>query len=96
MHVTFVKKVLADGTPCQKCRDVEDRLKAGGYWSQIDAILVADEREPDGAAWALAREFNVKVAPFFVVRDRGGIQAYSIFLQLVREVLEPARQAASA
>jgi hypothetical protein len=91
MHVTFVKKILADGTPCRKCLDVEARLKAGGYWARIDEIRVADERDPDSSGWPLVREFNVGVAPFFVVREGDTAKVYSIFLQLVREVLAPTR-----
>ena len=90
MHITFVKKILADGTPCRKCQDVEARLKAGGHWSRIDAICIADERDPDSEGWTFAREFKVNVAPFFVVRDRGTTKAYTIYLQFVREVLERA------
>lgn len=91
MHITFVKKILLDGEPCRKCREVEERLKQGGYWPQIDAVAIADERDPESEGLQLARQFNVKVAPFFLVRDGGETKAYSIFLQLVREVLEPAR-----
>ena len=91
VHVTFVKKILADGEPCRKCREVEERLKQGGYWPQINAIVIADERDPDSDGLRLAREFNVKVAPFFLVSDGAQTKVYSIFLQLVREVLEPAQ-----
>ena len=90
MHITFVKKVLADGTPCRKCTDVEARLKAAGHWSRIDAVCVADERDPASEGWAYAREFGISVAPFFIVREGDTRRVYTIYLQLVREVLEVA------
>ena len=49
MHITFVKKILADGQACRKCRDVEQRLERSGYWSAIDEVIIADERDPDSA-----------------------------------------------
>ncbi len=90
MHLTFVKKILADGEPCRKCRDVEERLKQGGYWPQIDTVVIADERDANSAGLQLARRYDVKVAPFFVVRKGDETQVYTIYLQLVREVLAPA------
>ena len=88
VHVTFVKKILADGTPCRKCHDVEQRLERDGYWSSIDAVVVADERDPRSAGMILAKELNVQYAPFFVVRQGDETRVYTIYLQFVREVLE--------
>ncbi len=45
--ITFVKKILANGQPCGKCRDVEERLTAGNHWRAIDRVVIADERDPD-------------------------------------------------
>ncbi len=86
MHITFVKKVLMDGTPCRKCAEVEVRLRKQGYWARLDRVLVADEREPDGEAWQLAAEYGVRVAPFFIVADGTHTEVYTIYLQMVREV----------
>ncbi len=88
MHVTFVKKILANGETCHKCLDIESRLKESGYWSRIDNVCVADEREPEGLGMQLAREFDVKVAPFFLVRNGEETKVYSIYLQLIREVFQ--------
>ncbi|MSR15591.1 MAG: hypothetical protein EXR86_13735 [Gammaproteobacteria bacterium] len=88
MHITFVKKILADGEACRKCREVEERLRRAGYWPKIDAVVIADERDPHSAGLQLAQKHKVAVAPFFVVRDAAGVRIYTIFLQLVREVLE--------
>ena len=49
MRITLVKKVLADGQDCRKCREVHERLEKGGYLDRIDRTLVADERNPASA-----------------------------------------------
>lgn len=90
MQITFVKKILADGTACRKCAEVEARLRNQGYWPRIDRVLVADEREPTGEAWALAETHGVRVAPFFLVANGAQTQVYTIYLQMVREVFEAA------
>lgn len=89
MHITFVKKIGADGLPCRKCRDVESRLEAAGLMGCIDDIAVADERDPKGAGWQLARAHSMTSAPFFLVRRGDETEVYTIYLKLVREVLEP-------
>ena len=87
MHVTFVKKILADGTPCAKCADVEARLRRDGHWSRIDAVVLADERDPRSEGMVLAVRHGVSLAPFFVVTDdRGRTTIYTSYLKLVREI----------
>ncbi|MGH8598537.1 MAG: hypothetical protein ACREXT_17935 [Gammaproteobacteria bacterium] len=89
MHITFVKKILASGEVCRKCRDVEERLHRAGYWARIDSVVIADERDPESAGVKLAREHQAASAPFFVVRNGANVRIYTVFLQLVREVLNP-------
>ena len=88
MHITFVKKILADGQPCAKCRDVEARLHAGGHWSRLDEVLTADERDPDSPGMHLARKLEVERAPFFVVRDDTSTTVHTVYFKFLREVLE--------
>ena len=88
MHITLVKKILASGEPCNKCRDVEERLKSSGYWDHIDTVLVADERDPESPGMRLADELGVTLAPFFVV-DRGDqVKVYTLYFKFVKEVLD--------
>ncbi|MCO6056959.1 hypothetical protein NG726_09790 [Pseudomonas sp. MOB-449] len=97
MRITLVKKVLADGQDCRKCRDVMERLERGGYLDRIDRILVADERNLASAGWMAAQHYGVDSAPFFVVRhDDGREQVYSVFLAFLRDVLQPPSPAANA
>jgi len=89
MHITFVKKITADGEACRKCVDVEQRLRESGYWDYIDTVLVADERKADSAGVHMAAALGVDKAPFFVVEDSdGGISVYTIYFKFLREVLE--------
>jgi hypothetical protein len=86
-RITFVKKVLANGEPCGKCRDVEARLTAGDNWGSIDQVVVADERDPDSPGMQIAAELGVDRAPFFVVENGGTTAIYTVFLKFQKEVL---------
>ncbi|SDH78666.1 hypothetical protein [Pseudomonas panipatensis] len=89
MRITLVKKVLADGQDCRKCKDVYRRLEKGGYLGRIDRILVADERNPSSAGWMAAAHYGVDTAPFFIVRhDDGHEQVYTLFMSFLHEILE--------
>ncbi|MEJ6514992.1 MAG: hypothetical protein ACKVKL_06615 [Pseudomonadales bacterium] len=87
MHITFVKKILASGEPCQKCLDVELRLNKTGQMAQIDEVLIADERNANSPGMLLAAELNVPRAPFFVV-DRDGVEkkVYTVYFKFAKEV----------
>ena len=89
MRITLVKKVLADGEDCGKCKDVQQRLERGGYLDRIDRVRVADERNPGGIGWMIAAQYGVETAPFFVVRhDDGREQVFTVFMSFLHEILE--------
>ena len=83
-----MKKILASGEPCKKCKDVEDRLKRAGHWDRIDEVVIADERDAMSAGNRLAEELGVTRAPFFVVKDHGELAVYTLFFKFLIEVLE--------
>lgn len=88
MHITFVKKIKADGSPCRKCAEVEQRLREAGQMERIDTVAIADERDPDSAGMLLAARHGIDVAPFFIVRDdEGAERIYTIYFQFTKEVL---------
>jgi phosphoadenosine phosphosulfate reductase len=89
MHVTMVKKRLANGEACPKCIQAEELLKARGLWPRIDAVAWADENDPDSPGMKLAHQFGVGVAPFFLVRDEadGEVAVYESVLKLIKERL---------
>lgn len=88
MHITMVKKRLADGSECRKCLEATDHLRSRGLWDRVDEIVWAHEDDPASAGVRLGRDLGVERAPFFVVRDDDGAQAvYVSVLQLVKERL---------
>jgi hypothetical protein len=89
MKITYVKKILTDGSPCQKCADVTEKLETSGQMARIDDVLIADERDPQSPGMLLARQYNVERAPFFVVEGRGEKPLiYTVYLKFVKEVLD--------
>ncbi|MEX2488630.1 MAG: hypothetical protein WD356_03815 [Pseudomonadales bacterium] len=86
MKITFVKKILADGQPCQKCADVEERLNSSGQMAHIDEVVIADERDSESQGMQLAREFAVNRAPFFLVEEDGETRVYTVYFKFVKEV----------
>ena len=88
MHITFVKKIKADGSPCRKCAEVQERLEKSGYLPRIDRTVIADERDPASEGMQLAQRHSVEVAPFFIVEDGGATRIYTVYFRFVKEVLQ--------
>lgn len=87
--ITFVKKIKADGKLCRKCADVSHRLEQDGLLVHIDRVIIASEREPEGAGMRLARQHEVDRAPFFIVEDDSGrVRVYTAYYRFVREVVK--------
>jgi hypothetical protein len=89
MHITMVKKIKADGSPCRKCLEVEQRLAQAGLLPRIDRTVIADEGNPSSEGMVLAQRHAVDVAPFFVVDDESGAapRVYTSYFRFVKEVL---------
>jgi hypothetical protein len=87
MHITMVKKRLADGSECRKCVEATEHLQTRGLWSRVDEIIWAHEDDPLSAGLVLGARLGVDRAPFFVVRDAGDQAVYTSVLQLIREKL---------
>jgi phosphoadenosine phosphosulfate reductase len=91
MHVTMVKKQLANGETCRKCAQAEDLLKGRGLFGRIDEVVWADETDPSSPGMQLAARYGASNAPFFLVRDDDGkITVYESVLKLVKERLNGA------
>ncbi len=89
MKITLVKKILADGSPCRKCAEVQERLEKEGHIDRIDETIIADERNPDSDGLQLAKKFNVDRAPFFIVEEEGTEPViYTVYFKFVNEVLK--------
>ncbi|WP_456412036.1 hypothetical protein [Thiolapillus sp.] len=88
-RIIMVKKRLANGEPCRKCREVHERLRHDGLLQHIDHIITADPNHPDGEGMRLAARHQMERAPFFLVRDKDGNERiYDSFLRFKREVLQ--------
>lgn len=88
MHITMVKKTLADGSDCRKCAEATEQLRARGLWQRIDEVIWAHEGDPTSAGMVLGTRLGVERAPFFIVRDDDGRETvYASVLQLIRERL---------
>jgi hypothetical protein len=88
MHVTMVKKTLADGSDCRKCAEATATLEARGLWDRIDQIIWAHEGDPGSPGMVLGAKHGVASAPFFIVRDDDGRESvYVSVLQLIKERL---------
>jgi hypothetical protein len=83
----MVKKILADGSACRKCQQVEDRLIEAGLLDKIDNIVIADDRDDNSAGMLLAARHQVKQAPFFIVRDdQGNETIHTVYFRFIKEV----------
>ena len=88
MRITMVKKELADGSPCKKCVEVQERLESSGHVDRIDRVVIAKENDPSSAGALLADLYQVDKAPFFIVEEEGQEpQIFTIYFKLVKEVL---------
>jgi hypothetical protein len=88
MHITFVKKIKANGEACRKCAEVQQRLEENQQLNRIDEVVIADERDPNSAGMLLAAKHRIDTAPFFIVRnDDGSEEVYTIYFKFAKEVL---------
>ena len=89
MHISMIKKIKEDGSPCRKCAEVEQRLKDAGLSHRIDKIIIADERDPASEGMQLAEQYKVDRAPFFIVEEDGTApRIYTVYMKFLKEVLE--------
>lgn len=85
--IVFVKKVLASGEACAKCRDIEQRLHHDELMSRVDEVLLAREDDPASPGVGLAERHGVTRAPFFLIRrPDGGEQVIESYLAFKRWV----------
>lgn len=90
-HITLVKKIKADGSPCRKCVDVQQRIEREGFSHRMDRIVIADEGNPMSEGMQMAKHFGIKTAPFFLVdsnidKDEPTL-VYNVYFKLKREIL---------
>jgi len=88
MNITFVKKIKTDGSPCQKCAEVQSRLEKEGHIDKIDRTVIADERDMNSEGMQLAKQYAVDRAPFFIVENEGQeALIYTVYFKFINEIL---------
>lgn len=85
MHITMVKKRLADGSECRKCLEATAHLQSRGLWGRIDEVVWALENDATSPGMVLGQQLGIERAPFFIVRDARGESVYVSVLQLVSQ-----------
>lgn len=84
-HVTFVKKIMLDGSLCKKCVEVSERLDKDGTLGMINYIAMADASDPESEGMKLASKYQVARAPFFVVElTDGTVEVFDIYFKFKR------------
>ena len=88
VKITLIKKIFADGSPCKKCAEVEQKMRDTGQLEQINQTVIAYEADPQSEGMLLAAQYNVDRAPFFLVeRDNQATEVYTVYFKFVKEVL---------
>ena len=89
MHITFIKKILANGELCKKCQEVSERLSSEQLIETIDHIAIADERDADSEGMRLAKEYSVERAPFFLLEDESGnVEVFDIYFKFKKAMAD--------
>jgi phosphoadenosine phosphosulfate reductase len=82
----MVKKRLANGDRCEKCAQTEEMLRRRGLWDEIGEVIWAIEGDDESPGFLVADQHDVKIAPFFVVRDDAGNETvFKSALALIRK-----------
>jgi len=90
MKITMVKKILRDGSPCNKCAQAESILRKRGHWDQIDRVVYIREGEEDSEGVKLARSHSIEVAPFFIVHENSEApRVYTRLFEFINRELAP-------
>ena len=87
MHITMVKKRLADGSECRKCQEAMAHLQSRGLWNRIDEVVWAQEGDASSPGMQLGARAGVAQAPFFLVHEAGVESVYVSVLHLINERL---------
>ena len=82
MHITFVKKILEDGSLCKKCGEVNERLAQDGVSDLINEIAIADTRDNESRGMQLAAQHAVERAPFFIVEHDDDTLIFDVYFKL--------------
>ncbi|MDJ0582387.1 hypothetical protein [Crocosphaera sp.] len=87
MHIQLIKKIKLDGNNCRKSAKVLNELQELGLLDKIDEIIAADQRQPSSEGFALANQYQVESAPFFIVKNEEGLtKVYKAYHRFLKDV----------
>ena len=66
--VVMVKKRMDDGNDCKRCVEIQQRLDSDGVVS-VEKTLYAEEGVEDSDGVQLSKEYGMRTAPFFLVKQ---------------------------
>jgi phosphoadenosine phosphosulfate reductase len=92
MHITMVKKELADGQPCKKCLQAEEMLRVREVWDRIDEVVIADEADPQSDGMKLGAKYEIDIAPFFIVEDGGEETVFTSIAKFLKQTFPDAKR----
>lgn len=92
MHITMVKKKLADGQPCKKCMQAEAMLRVRDVWDKIDDVVIADEADPQSDGMKLGAKYGVDVAPFFIVEESDEERVFTSIAKFLKQTFPDAKR----
>jgi hypothetical protein len=88
MNIVMVQKIKLNGERCSQSERVFRDLERRNLLDQIHQIAIADERDPSSMGYALATQYQVDNAPFFLVTPSDGqTLVYSTYQRFLKEVL---------
>lgn len=96
MHITMVKKQMADGQPCKKCAQAEEMIKDRELWDKIHEVVWAIENDPDSDGMKLGAARGIELAPFFIVDDDGTETVYTSIAKFLKQTFPDAKRPSKA
>jgi len=84
-EIIMVKRRNPDGSECTKCKQATKILEQKGIWDKITRVVLAVPGDNSSEGVQLAKEHNMKKAPFFIVKQDDGTKTYASILKFVKD-----------
>ncbi|NOZ22822.1 MAG: hypothetical protein GXP25_17220 [Planctomycetes bacterium] len=84
-EIIMVKRQNPDGSECTKCKQATKILEQKGLWDMISKVAYAIPGDNNSEGVKLAKEYNMKKAPFFIVKHEGETKTYASILKFVKD-----------
>ncbi|MEW6357381.1 MAG: hypothetical protein AB1696_13710 [Planctomycetota bacterium] len=84
-EIIMVKRQNPDGSECNKCKQATRILQEKGLWDKISRVVYAIPGDNNSEGVKLAKEYNMKKAPFFIVKGECEMKTYASILKFVKD-----------